>query len=208
MSSDRASTSSPFFPFSCSFSRALSLSDGATEGLLLSSSFTDSGEVSELCGVEAESLCADVTSDGEVGFDCAAWGVCLDCCCCWAFSANSFSRVPRSVDSSSSPSRPVGFVSRGYRRARPHSPRACSGRGFAHSERAALTRQSQKTLHAPQAVLEAFDVLGTVWRNGSVRNGERTQQRAVGGIAHGGEDPYPFGGLLFFSTWVKTQSVL
>lgn len=119
MSSDRASTSSPFFSFSCSLSRTFSLSDGANEGLLLSSSFTGSGEVSELCGVEAGSLCADVASDGEVGVDCAAWEACLDCCCCWAFSAKRFSRVPRSVDSSSSPSRPVGFVSSGPRRARP-----------------------------------------------------------------------------------------
>ena len=91
--SDSASTSSS------------SLLSGVSDFLLSLSSLSllGSGEVRELCGVEALPSWPDVACEGDVGVDCIACEACLDC---WFFSASFFSRVPRSVAPSSSPRRP------------------------------------------------------------------------------------------------------
>lgn len=90
--SDKAATSSSLFS-SC----------GGEASLLESRSFIGSGDVNALCGVDSTPSCPDVDWDGEVGFDCKAMDIFF---MCWCFSARRFSKVARSVVSSSSPKRP------------------------------------------------------------------------------------------------------
>lgn len=88
-------------------SSSVFLSGGGEWSLRNSRSFGGSGDVNELRGVESKPSGPDVACDGEVGFECEGCEACdpfFDCKC---FSARRFSRVARSVASSSSPKRPL-----------------------------------------------------------------------------------------------------
>ena len=161
------------------------LSFSGVTDLNFSPSLAGSGDASELWGVEALPSRADVVGWGEIGSE-AAWEVCLDC---WCFSTSFFSKVPRSVAPlSSSPSKPIPT----------RSAATCpSGTGDMGVQAYLITSAGAPCApsgsRAPRCIWLFF-----------IMSANMLLKMSKGKMG----DTHPLGGFRFFSTCVKTHSVL